>query len=54
MGLIWFLGSLDGSGKIWKRFLICVMLSNIYVIGTKIRLTEVNTSLTDSRRALFP
>ena len=45
-GVGWFLGARDGGGGIWRRFLICVMLSRVYVIGTRNCLTEINASST--------
>ena len=48
--ILWFLGALDGSGEIWKQILICVMLSRVYVIGTRNHLTKVNASSTNSGR----
>ena len=48
--VLWLLGALDGRGEIRKRILICVMLSRVYVIETRNRLTKYNTSSTNSGR----
>ena len=45
MGLASLLGAC-GGGEIWRRFLTCVMLSRVYNIEIRNRLTEINASST--------
>ena len=46
---LWFLGALDDGGEIWKWFLICMMLSRVFIIAARHCLTKVSASFTSRK-----